>query len=80
METTDWHELEKEHFAETVASAMEQLARKDDVTAIIVVAPPRTLARLRLIIRPDIKKRIIAEVGKDLARHPIWDIEKQLLG
>lgn len=80
METTDWHELEKERFAEKVASAMEQLVSTNDIKAIVVVAPPRTLAKLRLTIHPSIKKRIIAEVEKDLTKHPIWDIEKHLLG
>lgn len=80
METTDWHQLEKEHFIERVAAAMEQLARSDDVKAVVVVAPPRTLAKLRQTIHPDVKRRIIAEVEKDLTKHPVWDIEKHLLG
>jgi protein required for attachment to host cells len=80
METTDWHELEKERFAERVASAMEQLVRADDIKEIVVVAPPRTLAKLRLTIHPSIKKRIIAEVEKDLTKHPVADIERHLLG
>jgi protein required for attachment to host cells len=80
METTDWHELEKERFAERVASAMEQLVLADDIKAIVVVAPPRTLSKLRLTIRPSIKKRIIAEVEKDLTKHPVSNIENHLLG
>jgi protein required for attachment to host cells len=80
VETTDWHELEKERFADRVAAAMEQLVRAEKVKAIIVVAPPRTLAELRRVIHADVKKRIIAEIDKDLTRHPVWDIEKHLVG
>jgi protein required for attachment to host cells len=80
METTDWHQLEKEHFIERVAGVMEELVRTEDVKAIVVVAPSRTLAKLQLAIPPSIKKRIIAEVEKDLTKRPIWDIEKRLLG
>jgi protein required for attachment to host cells len=80
METTDWHELEKERFAERVASAMEQLVRADDIKAIVVVAPPRTMAKLRTTIHPSIRKRIIAEIEKDLTKHPVADIERHLLG
>ncbi len=78
--TTDWHELEKERFADRVAAAMEQLVRAEKVKAIIIVAPPRTLAELRRVIHADVKKRIIAEVDKDLTKHPIGDIEKHLVG
>jgi protein required for attachment to host cells len=80
METTDWHRLEKERFVERVASAMEQLVRANNIKAIVIVAPPRTLAELRLSFHPDIKKRISAEVEKDLSKHPVSEIERHLLG
>ncbi len=80
MEMTDWHELEKERFAGRVASAMEQLVRAENVKAIVIVAPPRTLAELRHAFHADVKKRIIAEVDKDLTKHPVWEIEKHLVG
>lgn len=80
MEMTDWHELEKERFAGRVASAMEQLVRAEKVKAIVIVAPPRTLAELRHAFHADVKKRIIAEVDKDLTKHPVWEIEKHLVG
>jgi protein required for attachment to host cells len=79
METTDWHKLAKEHFVARVAAAMEQLVRTDDIKAIVIVAPSRTLAELRLTLHPDIKKRISAEVEKDLTKHPVWQIERHLL-
>jgi len=79
MEMTDWHELEKERFAEKVATAMEQLVRTDSIKAIVVVAPSRTLAKLRRAVPPDVKQRIIAEVEKNLTKHTVWDIERKLL-
>ena len=80
VEETDWHELEKHRFADRVASAIEQLVRAKKANAVIVVAPPRTLAELRHVFHADVKRRIIAEVDKDLTKHPIWDIEKHLVG
>ena len=80
MEETDWHELEKHRFAEHVASAMERLVRSDDVKAVIIVAPPRTLADLRHAFHSDVKSRITAEIDKDLTKHAIADIEKHLMG
>jgi protein required for attachment to host cells len=80
MEETDWHELEKHRFAEHVATALERLVRTDGVKAVIIVAPPRTLADLRRVLHPDVKSRITAEIDKDLTKHPVADIEKHLMG
>lgn len=80
METTDWHELEKHRFVDRVASAMEQLAHAQKITKIIIVAPPRTLAELRHALHADVKSRVIAEIDKDLTKHPVWEIEKHLVG
>lgn len=76
---TDWHELEEHRFAQRVAAAMEGLVRERNVQALVVVAPPRTLADLRSAFHSDVKKRIIAEINKDLTKHPMLEIEKHLL-
>ena len=80
VEATDWHELEKERFAASVAAALERLVRAEKVKKIVVVAPPRTLAELRHAFHADVKNRIVAEIDKDLTKHPIWEIEKHLVG
>jgi protein required for attachment to host cells len=80
METTDWHELEKERFARRVALALEQMVRGEKVKAIVVVAPPRTLAELRHAFHADVKNRIVAEIDKDLTKLPVDQIEKHLAG
>jgi protein required for attachment to host cells len=80
VQTTDWHELEKERFAISVAAAMERLVRAERVKKIVIVAPPRTLAELRHAFHAEVKNRIVAEIHKDLTKHPIWDIEKHLAG
>lgn len=80
VEPTDWHELEEQHFVRMVAAAMERLIRANKVKALIVVAPPRALAELRLAFHPDVKACILAEVNKDLTKHPVGEIEKHLTG
>ena len=62
-----------------VASALEALVRRRHVPALVVVAPPRTLADLRRDFHADVKKLIMAEVGKDLTKHPVAEIETHLL-
>ena len=80
VEDTDWHELEQRRFARRVAAAMERLVRERNVKALVVVAPPRTLADLRVAFHSDVKGRIIAEIDKDLTKHPVHEIEKHLVG
>jgi protein required for attachment to host cells len=80
VEPTDWHELEEHQFARKVAAALEQVVRADKVKALVVVAPPKTLADLRNAFHADVKARIIAEINKDLTKEPVWEIEKHLTG
>lgn len=80
VEPTDWHELEEHHFVRMVAAAMEGLIRASKVKELAVVAPPRTLAELRLAFHPSVKSCIVAELNKDLTKHPIFEIEKHLTG
>jgi protein required for attachment to host cells len=77
---TDWHHLEEHRFVERVAAALEGVVRSRHVPALVIAAPPRTLADLRRAFHADVKKRIVAEVGKDLTNHPVPEIETHLLG
>jgi protein required for attachment to host cells len=80
VEQTDWHRLEEQHFARQVAKALEDVVRRRHVPAILVAAPPKTLADLRKAFHADVKAKIVAEVGKDLTKHPVGEIESHLLG
>ena len=74
----DWHDIEEQHFARRVAGSLEQLIRSSKARALVVVAPPRTLAELRDAFHAEVKALILAEINKDLTKHPIGDIEKYL--
>lgn len=78
VEPVDWHDIEEHRFARKVAGALEDVVRTRKAPALVVVAPPRTLAELRDAFHADVKARIIAEVNKDLTKHPVGDIEKHL--
>ncbi|HEX4040722.1 MAG TPA: host attachment family protein [Xanthobacteraceae bacterium] len=75
---TDWHDLEEHKFVHEVAATLEKIVRERKVEHLIVVAPPRTLADLRKAFHDDVKKKIVAELDKDLTKHPVYDIEKHL--
>jgi protein required for attachment to host cells len=76
---TDWHHLEEHRFTARVVEALETLVRSRKVPALVIVAPPRTLADLRRDLHPDVKKRVVAEIDKDLTNHPVGEIETHLL-
>ncbi len=80
MEQTDWHDLEEHRFARDVAAALERLVRERKVKAVVVAAPPRTLADLRQAFHADVKSRIIAEIDKDFTKQPVYEIEKHFGG
>jgi protein required for attachment to host cells len=78
VEPTDWHDIEAHRFADHVAAALEKLVRERGVKTVVIVAPPRTLAELRRVFHQDVKRRIAAEIAKDLTGEPIYEIEKHL--
>jgi protein required for attachment to host cells len=80
VEATDWHEIEERRFVRWVCAALEKLTRERGAPALVIAAPPRALADLRRALHPDVRARVVAEVDKDLAKHPIPDIEKHLFG
>ena len=79
VEPTDWHEIEKDRFARQVGAALEDVVRKRSAPALVIVAPPHILADLRRAFHADVKARIIAEIAKDLTKHPVWEIERHIL-
>src|SRR5579862_1035021 len=80
VEGTDWHDLEEHRFARDVAATLEKLVRERKVTRLVIVSPPRTLADLRQALHADVKKCIVAELAKDLTKHPVHEIEERLFG
>ena len=78
VEAVDWHDLEENRFARKVAADLEKLVLERKTRAIVVIAPPRTLAVLREAFHHDVQKCIVAELHKDLTKHPVMEIEKHL--
>jgi protein required for attachment to host cells len=80
MDQTDWHELAEHRFAAEVAQALDARHTAGEIDALVVVAPPRTLADLRRSFSDALRAKIIAEVDKDLTNHPVYEIERLLFG
>lgn len=78
IEQADWHDLAERKFAGEVAQAINEVCFSGEVKHIVVAAPPRTLAELRHRFTDAVKQRILAEVNKDLTKHPVYEIEQHL--
>jgi protein required for attachment to host cells len=79
MEPTDWHEIEEHRFAERASGALERLMRARGAPALVVAAPPRTLADLREALHPEVKARIVLEINRDFTNLPVWEIERHVV-
>lgn len=77
---TDWHELSEQSFAKDVARAVEGLVTERAAPAVILVAPPKTLAELRRNISTKTRDIVVAEIAKDLTGHPAPEIQRLLAG
>ena len=75
---TDWHVLEEELFARAMAERINAGAEAGEFSEIIIVAPPRTLGEIRKDLSKKARGLVVGELGKDLTRHPLAEIEKAL--
>lgn len=78
MEQTDWHDLAERDFAAGVADEMERHHRDGDFSKLVVVAPARTLAEFRQRFSKELHATVMAELDKDLTKHPVHEIERVL--
>lgn len=74
IEQTDWHQIEEDRFADHIVQLLGSLADAGDFEELIVVAPPRTLAEMREGYNHSITTRLVAEIPKDLTKHPVAEI------
>ena len=78
MGEPDFHQLEEDRFAATVAELLKRRAMHGDYEALVVVAPPHTLGELRKHYHKEVSDRLKAELAKDLTKHPVDEIERIL--
>ncbi|MGI3211376.1 host attachment family protein [Roseovarius tibetensis] len=78
MEDTDWHELAKERFAHDLADILYKHAHRGDFDRIVLVAAPHVLGDLRDHLHRAVRDKVVAEIPKDLANHPLDKVESML--
>ena len=79
MEQTDWHDEAERAFLRELADRLNAAVTSGETTALTMVASPRALGMIRGDYSPAVRKALQAEVGKDLVKMPVYEIEKQLL-
>jgi len=80
VEQTDWHDQQEQEFLKALAARLEKAVLAKETAHLVIVAPPRALGVLRKAYGQHVKAALTAEIDKDLASHPIPDIEKHLFG
>ena len=80
MEQTDWHEQAEREFLRGLAERLDSAVKAHQVSAMIVVAPPRALGVLRQSYSSGLRAVVVEELHKDLVKMPVHEIEKHLLG
>jgi protein required for attachment to host cells len=78
FDETDFHRLAKAEFARGFAAKLNRAAAAGAFDRLVVIAPPATLGELRAEYHADLKKRLVGEIDRDLTKHPIADIERQV--
>ncbi len=78
MDEPDIHDLSEQRFVQGLAMQLSTL--ESQIEVLVVVAPPRALATLRAAFSNGLRKKIVAEVSKDLTHHPVHEIERILHG
>jgi protein required for attachment to host cells len=79
LEQTDWHDESERTFLKTLADRLNVAITSGETSALTIVASPRALGMIRLDYSDAVRKAVHSEVGKDLVKMPIYQIEQQLL-
>jgi protein required for attachment to host cells len=79
VETPNLHDAAEAAFLAQVAAHINKAVEQHKVKTMLLVAPPKALGILRQHLAPASKAVIAHEIGKDLARLPIFEIERHLV-
>jgi len=80
VEQTDFHDQAERAFLTQLAKHLDTAIATGKAKSLIMVAPPRALGMIRPAYSHALKGALRAELDKDLVKHPVHQIEKQLTG
>lgn len=79
VDQTDWHDESERAFLKALADRLNVAVTTGETTALTMVASPRALGMIRPAYSAAVRKALHGELGKDLVKMPVHEIEKQLL-
>jgi len=65
----DAREEIKQHFIKMIAARLNEALSQKSFDKLVLVAPPKMLGELREFLAPAVKKRVAAEMPKDLTHY-----------
>lgn len=77
-EAADLHERTEQSFGKDLMKRLRQMADDDEMRHLVIVADPDTLGELRAQYEEAIRKALMAEIPRDLLKHPVPDIERAI--
>jgi protein required for attachment to host cells len=80
VEQTNFHDQAERAFLTQLAKHLDTAVAAGKAKSLIMVAPPRALGMIRPAYSHALKGALRAELDKDLVKHPVHQIEKQLAG
>lgn len=80
MGETDYHQQAEDRWAKAAAQDLQRRALSHDFSALVVVAPPKTLGVLRQNYHKAVEGLLLAEYPKEMTDRPIPEIEAMLTG
>jgi protein required for attachment to host cells len=78
IESTDWHAFEESRFIEELAGRLNQAAGRGQFEQLVIAAPPKVLGMVRPALSAQATALVVAEISKDLTKHPVDVIEKHV--
>jgi protein required for attachment to host cells len=78
IEETDLHQRAEQKFAASLAKRLYEMGHAHEYQALVVVAPPRMLGDLRAALHPEVARRVVGEVPKDLLSHSLPELTRLL--
>ena len=76
---TDWHDEAERSFLNTLADRLNRAVAGGETKRLTMVAAPRALGMIRQAYSPALRNAINLELGKDLVKMPVQEIERQLV-
>ena len=78
VEQTDWHDEAERAFLVSLANRLDTAIATGETARLNIVASPRALGMIRRSYSSAVRKAIKSELGKDLIKLPLDEIEKKL--